>query len=56
MKKARNWIEKQTGKRMVWSPVFVGTKGGRDVYAIMFENGTEEDYIIDYDSRTLERL
>lgn len=47
MRKASNWIEKQTGKKMRWSPVFVGTKDGREVYAIMFEDGTEKDYFID---------
>lgn len=50
----RNWIEQATGKRVAWHPVYVGSKGGRRIYAVMFEDGTEADYYIDFDRQTVE--
>lgn len=53
--KKRNWIEMATGKQMAFSPVCIGSKGGRKLYAITFTDGTEEDYYIDFDARTIEK-
>lgn len=52
--KLRNWIEEALGKQIAWSPVFVGAKGGRKIYAICFKDGTEVDYFIDFDHHTIE--
>lgn len=54
MKRFRNWMEEQAGKRLGWQPLLVGSRGGRNVYAIRFEDGTEEDYFIDFDAKQLE--
>ena len=54
MKRFRNWMEEQTGKRLGWQPLLVGSRGGRNVYAIRFEDGSEEDYFIDFDAKQLE--
>lgn len=53
--KKRNWIEKETGKQMAFSPVCIGSKGGRKLYAVDFVDGSEADYFIDFDKRTLEK-
>ncbi len=50
----RNWIEKALGKQIAWRPVCIGSKGGRKLYAITFEDGTEGAYFIDYDHKTIE--
>ena len=50
----RNWIEAIIGKRMAFPPVYVGSKGGRRIYCIQFEDGTEADYYIDFDRHELE--
>lgn len=54
MKGFRNWIEEQTGKRIEWNPVYVGSRGGRTVYEIQFEDGTTKDYFIDYEDELVE--
>lgn len=50
----RNWIEEATGKRIAWSPVCIGSKGGRKLYVVTFEDGTEAGYYIDFDRKELE--
>lgn len=52
--KLRNWIEEAIGKQIAWSPVCVGSKGGRTLYVIQFINGTEADYFIDFDHHIIE--
>lgn len=52
--KFRNWIEQALEKRITFSPVCVGSKGGRNIYAVTFEDGTETDYYIDFDRKTIE--
>lgn len=52
--KFRNWIEQALEKRITFSPVCVGSKGGRNIYAVTFEDGTEADYYIDFDRKTIE--
>ena len=52
--KLRNWIEKAIGKQIAFSPVCIGSKGGRKLYAISFVDGTESDYFIDFDNETIE--
>ena len=51
----RNWIEAAVGKQIAFAPTYVGKKGGRAIYAVAFEDGTEEDYFIDYDRKEIER-
>lgn len=50
----RNWIEADLGKRTAWPPTCIGYKGGRKLYAIEFEDGTEGTYFIDYDDMSIE--
>lgn len=52
--KFRNWIEAALQKQIAWTPAYVGSKGGRKIYAVMFEGGTEADYYIDFDNKTIE--
>lgn len=52
--KLRNWIEETIGKQIAWSPICIGSKGGRKLYAVSFEDGTEAAYYIDFDNRTIE--
>lgn len=52
--KTRNWIEETLKKEIAWSPYFVGWKNGRRLYTIRFNDGTEKDYFIDFDSKTIE--
>ena len=52
--KLRNWIEEAIGKQIAWSPVFIGRKGGRKLYAIQFMDGTEAEYFINFDNHTIE--
>ena len=56
MEKLRNWIEEALGRRIVWSPIRVGSRSGRDVYAVNFEDGSEEDYYIDFEKNTIEEV
>lgn len=53
MKTYRNWIEERLERRFV-SKWFVGYKGGRKVYELLFENGVSKDYYIDFDDKTIE--
>lgn len=54
--KLRNWIERKTGKRWAWYPVKIGCKGGRDVYSIDWEDGTTQDYYIDFEAEEIEEV
>lgn len=54
MEKLRNWIEETLKKEIAWSPCFVGWKNGRRLYTIRFDDGTEKDYFIDFDNKTIE--
>ena len=50
----RNWIEEYFGKRLAWSPVNVGKRGGRCEYAVDFEDGTEALCFIDFAQHEIE--
>lgn len=52
--KLRNWIEKALGKQIAWAPCCVGQKGGRKLYAVSFDDGTEGACFIDFDCREIE--
>lgn len=52
--KQGNWIEKATGKKLAWWPIYIGQKGVRALYAVTFEDGTEIDFYIDFEDRTIE--
>lgn len=52
----KNWIEEATGKQLAWSPVCIGIKGGRKLYAVNFEDGTEVAYFIDFDKKEIEEF
>ena len=54
--KLRNWIEEALGKQIAWSPVCIGRKNGRKLYAVNFEDGTEAAYFIDYDKKEIEEF
>lgn len=54
--KLRNWIEQAIGKQFAWSPVYVGTVGGRKVYNIDWADGTSGDYFIDFEHQTIEEM
>lgn len=53
---ARNWIEKSIGKEWRFSPVCVGTKGGRKVFAIDWTDGTGGSYFIDFEKHEIEEI
>ena len=50
----RNWIEKALGKQIAWRPCCIGSKSGRKLYAVSFEDGTEGAYFIDFENQTIE--
>ena len=52
--KLRNWIEELTGRQIAWVTL-LGTNGGRQLYEVVFLDGTQEDWILDYKSRTGEQ-
>ena len=52
--KLRNWIEEMVGKQFCFSPVYVGSKGGRKLYSIDWIDGTSGDYFIDFDKHEIE--
>lgn len=52
----KNWIEKIFNKEMLWSPVKIGYKHGRELYSISFVDGTEEEAYIDFENKEIERL
>ena len=54
MKTFRNWIEEALKKRIDWSPIHIGKKGGRDYYLLQFEDGSEKVYYIDFEEKTIE--
>jgi len=55
MKQFRNWIEAALNKRLaIMQPVSVGYRHGRKVYALFFEDGTNNDYFIDFDNQIIE--
>lgn len=49
-----DWISRAIGKRTALNPVYVGSKGGRKIYSVAFEDGSEADYYIDFDRREVE--
>ena len=51
--KLRNWMEEATGKQIA-RVTGVGSKGGRKIYAVTFMGGSEKDYFIDYDHKTVD--
>ena len=51
----RNWIEEALQKQIAWTPVCVGKKGGRKLYAVTFEDGSEADYFIDFEKHEIEK-
>lgn len=52
--KIRNWIENALNKQIASSPVCVGSKSGRKIYAVTFADGAEADYFIDFEKQTIE--
>lgn len=54
MKQYRNWIEEELKKRISFQPVNIGTKGGRKIYTIEFEDGDSKEYYIDFEQKTIE--
>jgi hypothetical protein len=50
-----NWLEKQVQGRIAWV-IPVGYRGGRRVFAVVFEDGTERDYYIDFDAKMVEEV
>ena len=50
------WIERVTGKTLAWRPYWVCTRGGRNVYAVSFEDGTEGAYFLDFENERLEEF
>lgn len=50
----RNWIEERLESKITGSPVYVGSRGGRKVYEVTTEDGSSNDYFIDFDSKTIE--
>lgn len=50
-----HWIEKAIGKKMMWNPVLIGRKFGRNLYTICWWDGTEGDYFIDFDNKLIEQ-
>ena len=55
-KKFRNWIEEALEKRITWSPIPIGRRGGRKEYHIDFEDGTEGMYYIDFENQMIEEV
>ena len=53
--KSYNWIEKALGKKLLWQPVRIGLRFGRELYTIVFEDYSEGDYFIDYDKMEIEK-
>ena len=55
MKTYRNWIEVALKARLAFTqPVNVGYRHGRKVYALIFEDGTNREYYIDFEKQTIE--
>lgn len=54
--KHRNWIEEAVGKKWCFSPVWIGTRGGRKVYSINWTDGTSGDYYINFDKHEIEEV
>ena len=52
--KLRNWIEEAIRNQMAWSPVCIGSVGGRKLYSITLANGDEMDCFIDFDNHIVE--
>ena len=52
----RNFIEAYTGKRLSWPPTPIGWRGGRRVYCLDFEDGTEADYYIEFYNEFIEEV
>ena len=46
----------QVNKKMVWPPVKVGIRHGRECYSISFTDGSEEEFYIDYENKEIERV
>lgn len=50
-----NWLDKLTGNAVAWvTPV--GYRHGRKVYAVVFEDGSEKDYYVDFERKTAEEV
>lgn len=52
--KSINWIEKAFGKKLLWNPVRIGIRFGRELYTVVFEDHTECDCFIDYEKKIIE--
>ena len=48
-----NWLENIIGKR-IQSIIHVGWVHGSKVYCVVFLDGSEEDWFIDFDNKTAE--
>lgn len=49
------WIEKTLGKKLLWPPVRIGFRFGRELYTIVFDDYTEGDYFISHDRMEIEK-
>lgn len=49
----RTWVERATGA-VIKSIIPIGYADDRRLYAIMFADGTDGDYFVDFDGRTVE--
>lgn len=50
----RNWLEEIIRSRISGTPIYIGTRGGRKVYEVIFEDGSIKDYYIDFEAQTAE--
>ena len=51
----RNWIEEAMQKTMKWDPILIGMRFGKALYTICWLDGTEGDYFIDFENKTIEQ-
>ena len=50
-----NWIEKATGKKLAFFPTETNHwRGGRKVTYVEFADGSEGEYYIDFENKTIE--
>ena len=49
----RNWIEETLQKRFELAPIFCGKEDGKEYFWLIFEDGTEGKYWIDWNKGTI---
>lgn len=50
-----NWLDKLTGNAVAWV-CHGGYIRGRHYYVVVFEDGTDKDYFIDFERKTAEEV